>query len=59
MRPSLSENTLLALGRKAGEERELDHTSRYTGNIIGISTESYRRSKEPVSCTKRAAAAAE
>ena len=59
MHPSLSENTLLALGRKAGEERELDHTSRYISNIIGISAESYQRDKEPVSRTRRAAAAAE
>jgi hypothetical protein len=41
------------------EERDLDHASRYTGNIIGISAESHQRNKEPVSRTKRAAAVIE
>jgi hypothetical protein len=49
MRPSLSENTLVALGRKAGEEREIDHASRYSVNIIGISADSHQRNKEQVS----------
>jgi len=44
--------------RLRSEERELDYASRYI-SIIGISAEPHQRNKEPVSCTRRAAEAAE
>jgi hypothetical protein len=44
--------------RLRGEERELDYASRYI-SIIGISAEPHQRNKESVSCTRRAATAAE